>query len=201
MSVRAQQRSPLRSAQDLVCLGRIGGPRGLKGEVRIRAFTQHARDIAAYGPVTDKSGNRSFTLTVVSETGDGGLIARLSGINDRSGAEKLKGLKLFVARAALPRLPAGEYYHSDLIDLAALDMQGRVIGRVAAIHDFGAGGILEIEPAGNDGGKAGEELWPAASIARVDLAAGKLVLAERTEILAAPEQPRRKHREARGARS
>ena len=168
--------------------------------MRIRAFTQSARDIAAYGPVTDKSGARSFAVTVISETGDGGVIARLSGVNDRTAAEKLKGLELFVARAALPRLPAGEFYHSDLIDLAAMDMQGRVIGRVAAIHDFGAGGILEIETVASDG-KTGEELWPAVSIARVDLREGRLVLAERTEILAAPEQPQRKHREARGVQS
>ena len=190
MSARAEQRSPLRSARDLVCLGRVGGPRGLKGEVRIRAFTARARDIAAYGPVTDKSGARSFTLTVVSETGDGGLIARLSGIADRTAAERLKGLELFVPRAALPRLPAGEYYHSDLIGLTAVDARGRIIGRVAVIHDYGAGGILEIE----DGA-----LWPAASIARVDLDAGQLMLAERTEVLATPEQPRRANR--KGARS
>lgn len=176
MSVRAPQfRSPLRSSQDRVCLGRVGGARGLKGEVRIRAFTARARDIAAYGPLTDASGTRSFAVAVVAETG-GGVIARLSGIADRSGAERIKGMDLYVPRAALPELAAGEFYQADLLGLAALDTEGRPLGRVAAIHDFGAGAILEIE---------GGALWPASSIAAVDLSAGKLVLEQRDEIVVA----------------
>ena len=194
MSARAHHGSAVAEAKankagrplaNRVCLGRVGSPRGLKGEVRVRAFTANPRDIAAYGPVTDKSGTRSFTVAVVSETGEGGVIARLSGINDRTQAEKLKGLELFVARAALPKLPVGEYYHSDLIGLEAVDPAGRALGRIDAIHDYGAGGILEID----------SELWPAASIIAVDLAAGNLVLAERAEILA--QEPPRKRKGAR----
>lgn len=198
MSVRAQSRSPLRSIPDRVCLGRVGAARGLKGEVRIRAFTQRARDLAAYGPLTDASGTRSFAVSVVAET-EGGVIARLSGIADRTAALRIKGLELFVARAALPELPAGEFYHSDLLGLKALDTEGRPLGRVGAIHDFGAGAILEIETAGG-GGKSRSELWSAGAVAAVDLAAGKLTLVRSEDILAAQEQPRRESRKAGSTR-
>ena len=184
MSARAQHRSPPPSVQgslrDRVCLGRIVGAKGLKGEVRIRAFTSRARDIAAYGPVTDATGQRSFAVSVVGET-EGGAIARLAGIGDRTAAERLKGTDLYVARAALPPLPAGEYYHGDLIGLAAEDEKGNPLGRVRAIHDFGAGGILEIESA----------LWPAGAVVAVDLDAGKVVLAAIRELVAEPKPTRK----------
>jgi 16S rRNA processing protein RimM len=189
MSARAQLRTSeagakadkaSRSSPDRVCVGRVGGARGLKGEVRIRAFTRRARDIAAYGPLTDASGARSFAVSVVAETGNG-VIARLSGIADRSGAERIKGMELFVARSALPPLAAGEFYLADLLGLAALDTEGRPLGRVAAIHDFGAGAILDI-----DG-----DLWPASVIAAVDLAAGKVVLTKPAELVARDDGRRR----------
>ena len=173
MSVRAQQKSPPRSSEDRVCLGRIGAARGLKGEVRIRAFTRRARDIAAYGPLTDASGARSFAVTVVADIA-GGVIARIAGIAGRTAAERLAGTELFVPRRALPEPPAGEFYQADLVGLAALDTAGRPLGRVAAIHDFGAGAILEIEGT----------LWPASSIATVNLGKGTLVLERREEIVA-----------------
>ncbi|MEK7245598.1 MAG: ribosome maturation factor RimM [Pseudomonadota bacterium] len=210
---KAGQPSPARAAPERVCLGRIGAARGLKGEVRIRVFTQRARDIAAYGPLTDASGLRSFDLTVVAETAAGGVIARIAGIADRTAAERIRGLELFVARRALPEPPAGEFYQSDLLGLAAEDTEGQPLGRIARIHDFGAGAILEIEAAGKEteSGKVRSErglasrgtrttLWPAGAIALVDLRAGKLVLARSEEFIvrpptggtvAAPEPPGR----------
>lgn len=189
MSARAQRRSPPPSGQgslrDRVCLGRIVGAKGLKGEVRVRAFTGRARDIAAYGPVTDATGTRSFTVSVVTETA-GGTIARFSGIGDRTAAEKLKGTDLYVARAALPPLPSGEYYQGDLIGLEAEDAKGNSLGRVRAIHDFGAGAILEI----------GTDLRPAGDVVAVDLAKGKVKLAPARELIAEP----RPARKAGGAR-
>ncbi len=188
MSARAPHRTPHRSVADRVCLGRIVGAKGLKGEVRIRAFTARARDVAAYGPVTDATGARSFTVSVVTET-DGGAIARLSGIRDRTAAERLKGLDLYVARAALPPLPAGEYYQGDVIGLAAEDENGNPLGRVRAIHDFGAGAILDID----------SDLRPAGAVAAVDLARGKVVLKAAMEVVAEPraDHARRKDGRAR----
>lgn len=166
------------SASTRICLGRVSGAKGLKGEVRIRAYTGRPRDIAAYGPVADESGNRSFAVTVVAET-DGGVIARLSGIADRTAAEKLRGAKLYVPRDALPKLPAGEYYQGDLVGLAARAADGAALGRVLAIDDHGAGAILEI---GED--RAGAALWPARAIGTVDLDRGIVVLHRLDEIVA-----------------
>ncbi|MBM3732491.1 MAG: 16S rRNA processing protein RimM [Acidimicrobiia bacterium] len=185
MSARAQRQplpNPARSSSDFrgagrVCLGRIVGAKGLKGELRVRAYTERARDIAAYGPVEDETGRRSFALSVVSET-EGGAIVRLKGVADRTAAEKLKGMALYVPRERLPPLPEGEYYHGDLIGLDAVDESGRGLGRVRAIRDYGAGAILEIE----DG------LWPAGAIAAVDLRAGKIVLTQPAELIAHNEK-------------
>lgn len=180
MSARAHRQpmpKPVRSSSDAgrVCLGRVVGAKGLKGELRVRAYTERPRDLAAYGPVEDESGGRSFALSVVSET-EGGAIVRLKGVTDRTAAEKLKGMALYVPRAALPPLPEGEYYQGDLIGLAAVDESGRALGHVRAIRDHGAGAILEIE----DG------LWPAGAIAAVELAAGRVVLKAVEELVAAP---------------
>jgi 16S rRNA processing protein RimM len=180
MSARAQHRTPPESVPDRVCLGRIVGAKGLKGEVRVRAFTGRARDIAAYGPVADESGARRFAVSVVAET-DGGAIVRLSGIADRTAAEKLKGMALYVPRERLPPLPAGEYYQGDLIGLEAEDAHGNPLGRVRAIHDFGAGAILDID----------SDLRPAGAIVAVDLARGKLVLKATEELVAAPDAGRK----------
>ncbi len=178
MSARAQRQpmpKPARSPSGAgrVCLGRVVGAKGLKGELRVRAYTERPRDLAAYGPVEDETGGRSFALSVVSET-EGGAVVRLKGVADRTAAEKLKGMALYVPRAALPPLPEGEYYQGDLIGLKAVDESGRGLGRVRAIRDHGAGAILEIE----DG------LWPAGAIVAVDLHAGKIVLTQPAELIA-----------------
>jgi 16S rRNA processing protein RimM len=183
MSARAHPDPKPRSVPDRVCLGRIVAARGLKGEVRVRAFTERARDIAAYGPVEDESGQRSFTLAVVAET-EGGAIVRIKGIADRTAAEKFKGVGLYVPRVALPRLPPGEYYQGDLIGLAAEDADGRALGPVRAVRDYGAGAILEI----------GGELWPAGAVTTVDLARGKIVLARPDELVAAASESSRRNK-------
>ena len=172
---------PPASSEPRVCLGRISGAKGLKGEVRIRTYTGRPRDIAAYGPVADEADKRAFAVTVVTET-DGGVIARIAGINDRTAAEKLRGIDLYVPRRALPALPAGEYYQSDLVGLAARAADGAALGRILAIHDYGAGTILEV----GDGGRA-SELWPARTVGAVDLGRGEIVLHRPEEIMAAEQ--------------
>ena len=178
------------SIEPRVRLGRIGGAKGLKGEVRIRTYTGRPRDVAAYGPVSDEAGKRAFAVTVVSET-DGGVIARIEGVQDRTAAEKLRGIDLYVPRRALPPPAPGEYYQSDLIGLAARATDGADLGRILAIHDYGAGTILEV---GLDVGQAdrGSELWPAATVGTVDLDRGEIVLRRPEEIMADPNvQPGR----------
>ena len=127
----------------LVCLGVVTAAHGVQGAVRIRSFTEAPEDIVRYGTLTDETGTRSFDLALVG-TAKGVVIARIAGIDDRNQAEALRGLRLHLPRSALPQTEAEEYYHADLIGLEAVLGDGTPIGRVRAIHDFGAGDTLEV---------------------------------------------------------
>ncbi len=129
-----------------LCLGVVTGARGIRGAVRVRAFTGRAEDVAAYGPLTDETGGRSFTLTDLKPI-RGGVAARVEGVEDRTAAEALKGTRLYVARDALPDLEGDEFYHADLLGMRAVSADGGELGRVLALHDFGAGDVLEVERA------------------------------------------------------
>ena len=126
-------------------MGEIGRPQGLQGEVRIRSFTAEPGAIAAYGPLEDEAGTRLFEIESLRVAK--ALTARLKGVESRGQAEALTGTKLYVPRSRLPAREEDEWYHSDLIDLAALDPDGATIGTVIAVHNFGAGDLLEIRPA------------------------------------------------------
>jgi 16S rRNA processing protein RimM len=130
-----------------VCVGIITGPHGVTGAVRIKSFTERPEDIVAYGPLTNESGTQRLELRLIGAA-KGVLIARLPGIEDRNRAEALRGLRLFLPRGALPTPEPEEYYHADLIGLEAALADGTPIGRVRAVHDFGAGDTLEIERQG-----------------------------------------------------
>lgn len=155
---------------DRICVGAIAGAFGVRGEVRLKSFTAEPRAIADYGPLTTEDGRRSFAVTLTRPV-TGGFGARLSGIATREEAEALKGVTLWAARAALPSLPDDEFYHADLIGLAVFDPGGAPLGQVRAIHDHGAGDILEVA------GPEGVLLLPftRAVVPTVDLAAGRIV--------------------------
>jgi 16S rRNA processing protein RimM len=144
----------------------------VQGAVRIKSFTQAPEDIARYGPLTDEAGDRCFELSLVGAV-KGVVLARLSGIEDRDQAEALRGLRLHLPRAALPQTEAEEYYHADLIGLEAVLGDGTRVGRVRAIHDFGAGDTLELARPG-----ASPVMVPftRAVVPSIELAAGRLVL-------------------------
>lgn len=127
-------------------LGEIGRPQGLQGEVRIRSFTAEPGAIADYGPLEDETGTRLFEIESLRVTPKA-LTARLKGVESRGQAEALTGTKLYVPRSRLPEREEDEWYHSDLIGSAALDPDGAAIGTVIAVHNFGAGDLLEIRPA------------------------------------------------------
>lgn len=122
-----------------VTLAVIIGAHGVTGEVRLKVFAE------------DLSAHRSFNggaLTLKSvRHGNNGAIARFAEIPDRTAAEKLRGTELAVPRTALPPLGEGEYYHADLIGLAAISEAGDPIGIVVAVENFGAGDVIEIERA------------------------------------------------------
>jgi 16S rRNA processing protein RimM len=156
-----------------ILVGAIAGAHGLRGQVRIRSFTADPAGVAAYGPVTDEAGSRRFELAVTGAAKDG-VIARIDGVADRTAAEALRGLRLYVARAALPAPEAGEYYRADLIGLRAELADGSPYGRVVDVQNHGAGDLLEIERA-----HGGSEflLFSDAAVPVVDLAAGRIVVA------------------------
>jgi len=132
---------------DRVLVGDIGRPQGLQGEVRIRSFTAEPASIAEYGPLEDETGTRLFEIESLRVTPKA-LSARIKGVTTREEAEALTGTKLFVPRSRLPERAEDEWYHSDLIGLAAINADGATIGTVIAVHNFGAGDLLEIESPG-----------------------------------------------------
>src|SRR5579863_779673 len=156
----------------LVCVGVIAGAHGVQGAVRVKSFTADPEDIARYGPLEDESGGQRFSLRLVGSA-KGVVIARLAGIADRDRAEGLRGMRLYLPRAALPPTADEEYYHADLIGLAAALADGTALGYVSAVHDFGAGDTLEIE---RPKGPAAMVPFTRAIVPIVDLAAGRLVL-------------------------
>ena len=159
----------------LVCLGQIGAPHGVRGEVRLRSFTAEPDAIAAYGPLQLEDG-RTIAIESLRPAKDH-FVATLSGIHDRDAAAQLANEKLYVPRERLPQLAdPEEFYHSDLIGLAVVDRGGQRLGSVVAIHNFGAGDLIELKlDASNK-----TELLPFddANVPRVDVAGGKLVLGE-----------------------
>ena len=125
-----------------ILIGRILTAHGLKGEVKIKSFTEAPLDIASYGAVMASDG-RKFELTSERMQGDA-VIAAIKGIGDRNSAESLRGLDLYVDRADLPVTEEDEFYHADLIDLPVVDAGGAEVGRVVAFHNFGGGDVMEM---------------------------------------------------------
>ncbi|MCX7644008.1 MAG: ribosome maturation factor RimM [Rhodobacteraceae bacterium] len=156
-----------------VCVGAIAGAFGVRGEVRLKSFCAEPAAIAGYGPLSTEDGARRFEVTITRQIPQG-FAARLSGVGTREEAEALRGQRLYADRDRLPPLPEDEFYHADLIGLEVIDTGGRPLGRVIAVHDHGAGDILEIA-----GGAArrGSVLLPFTRevVPTVDLARGRIV--------------------------
>jgi len=162
-----------------VLLGHIAGAHGIRGAVLVRSYTAEAEAIAGYGPLETEAGDARYVLRVEGATAKG-LICRVDGVADRTAAEALKGVALYVARDRLPPPDEGEYYHADLIGLQAVTEAGAPLGAVVAVLNYGAGDILEVRA---EGAKR-TELYPMteAVVRRVDLAGGAVVLAPPEEV-------------------
>jgi 16S rRNA processing protein RimM len=156
---------------DRVLVGEIGRPQGLKGEVRLRSFTAEPGAIAAYGPLEDETGARLFEIESLRVTPKA-LTAWIKGVTSRDEAEALKGTKLYVPHSRLPAREEDEWYHADLIGLAAVDGEGAAIGTVIAVHNFGAGDLLEIRPA--SGGATALMPFTRETVPEVDVEGGWL---------------------------
>ncbi len=155
-----------------VLLGIIGAAHGVKGEVRIKSYTADPLDIGAYGPLTAFDGRR-FEVASVRSAKDV-VVARLKGVDDRNAAETLNGTQLFVDRSVLPEPEEeDEFLHADLIGLRAETAEGAALGRVSAIHNFGGGDAVEIQPA------RGPSLmlpFTKAAVPVIDIAGGRIVV-------------------------
>lgn len=127
---------------DMVCLGAVAGAFGVNGEVRLKSFCAVPEDIAAYGPLLTEKG-QAFDVSL-GRTIKNGFAARLSGIKSKEAADALRGARLYVARNLLPAPSDDEFYHADLIGLPVHDTGGALLGHVRAIHDHGAGDLLEV---------------------------------------------------------
>ena len=154
-----------------ICLGQIGAAHGVGGEVRLRSFTAEPTAIADYGPLQTDDG-RVLRIEALRPAKDH-FIARLSGVGDRDSASALANAKLYVPRERLPEPEPDEFYHADLIGLRAEDTAGEIIGTIIAIHNFGAGDVIEIE---RMEGQPVLVPFTHAAVPVVDIAAGKVVI-------------------------
>ncbi|MCY4502611.1 MAG: ribosome maturation factor RimM [Alphaproteobacteria bacterium] len=157
-----------------LCLGVIAGAHGLRGAVRVKTFTAAPEAIADYGPLKDAADARRFALRLI-RVEKGVALVHIKGVGDRNGAEALKGVELFLDRGALP--PAEdeeEFYHADLVGLAAVDTNGNRLGTVRALHDFGAGDLIEVLP--DEGGQPRVFPFTRETVPDIDLAAGAVTI-------------------------
>jgi 16S rRNA processing protein RimM len=167
-----------------ICVAQIGAAHGVRGEVRLKAFTEDPLSVARYGPLETEDGARRFEIETVRPAKDM-LVARLKGVSDRDAAERLTNIRLYVPRERLPKPADDEFYHADLVGLAVVTADGAPFGTVKAAHNFGAGDLLEIEPAA--GGLTRMLPFNEKVVPIVDIAAGRIVVAPPDEISAKPD--------------
>jgi len=154
-----------------ILVGALAGAFGVRGEVRLKSFCADPAAIAAYAPVVTEDG-RSFGVTLTRPL-SGAFAARLTGVATREAAEALKGTRLYAPRDRLPPLGMDEFYHADLVGLEVVDAGGAILGRVRAVHDHGAGDVIEVARPGRP------ELalpFTRAVVPTVDLAAGRMIV-------------------------
>jgi 16S rRNA processing protein RimM len=127
----------------MVCVGRIAGGHGIKGWVRITSYTEDPMSIGAYGPVSDETGERMFDIEVM-RMAKAHVLARIPGVQDRTAADALRGVRLFVPRDRLPSPEPDEFYYDDLVGVVAETTEGDALGTVLSVQEFGSGAMLEV---------------------------------------------------------
>jgi 16S rRNA processing protein RimM len=162
-----------------VLFASVVGAHGLKGEVRVKTFTATPEKLGAYGPLHAADG-RIFTLASLRAGKDGEAVVAFKEVADRDAAETLKGVELFVKRAALPPAEIEEFYHADLVGLAVEDAEGRRIGKVVAVHNYGASDVLVLA---RDDGDEVLIAFTRENVPQIDVKAGRIIVAvpEETE--------------------
>ena len=165
-----------------VLLGVVAAPHGVRGLVRIRSFTEDPMAIASYGALSDETGQKQYRVEALSAV-KGAVLARIEGVADRTAAEAVRGLRLYVERSALPATAEQEWYEADLIGLAAVGRDGRDWGRVLAFHDFGGGRTMEVS---GGGASRGSVMLPFTDevVPEIDVEGGKVTVDPPAGVLA-----------------
>jgi 16S rRNA processing protein RimM len=184
----------MKEQEKRVCVAQVGAAHGLKGEVRLKSFTEQPEAVARYGALQTEDGAREIEI-VALRPGKDGLIAKFADVNDRNAAEALRNVRLYVPRVRLPQTEDDTFYYADLIGLAAATAEGETIGEVVAVHNFGAGDILEIRLAARDD----TVMLPFtdATVPAVEIAAGRIVVAPPEGMLEPSVSPRPSAAESR----
>jgi 16S rRNA processing protein RimM len=157
-----------------ICVARIGAAHGVRGEVKLWSFTEDPAAVAHYGPLETQDGSRCFEIEALRAAKDH-FVARIAGVNDRDAAEKLRNIELYIPRARLPKIEeADTFYHADLVGLDAITPDGARVGTVHALHNFGAGDIIEIAPA--EGGDPLMLPFNETTVPKIDVAARQVVV-------------------------
>ena len=162
-----------------VLLGVVAAPHGVRGLVRIKSFTEDPMAVGAYGPLSDEAGKKEYRVEALSAA-RGAVLARIDGVADRTAAEALRGLRLYVEREALPEAGEREWYEADLVGLPVVGRDGRDWGKVIAFHDFGAGPVMEM---------SGGVMLPFTdeAVPEIDVEGGKVVVDPPAGLLAESE--------------
>jgi len=156
-----------------ICVGQLGAPHGVRGEMRLRSFTADPKAVAGYGPFETENG-QPVAIEALRPAKDH-FVATLAGIRDRNAAERLVNAKLFVPRERLPEIgEEDEFYHADLIGLSAVSPAGERLGTVIAVHNFGAGDLIEVQLDAT--GKTELIAFDEINVPSVDVSAGRIVI-------------------------
>jgi len=168
-----------------VLLGVVAAPHGVRGLVRIRSYTEDPMAIAAYGPLSDETGRKQYRVEALSTVKDA-VLARIEGVADRTAAEAVRGLRLYVERERLPATDEQEWYEADIVGLAAVGRDGRDWGKVIAFHDFGAGRAMEIS-SGSASRSSVMLPFTAEAVPEIDVEGGRIVVDPPAGLLAGGE--------------
>ena len=169
-----------------ICVAQIGAPHGVRGEVKLWSYTADPQSVRDYGPLETEDGATHFEIETLRAAKDH-LVVRLKGVNDRDAAARLTNTKLFVSRERLPATEADdEFYHADLVGLAVVDTEGNTLGSVAAVHNFGAGDLIDVKPA--QGNSTVLLPFTEAAVPVVDIA-GKRIVVDAAAFAAASAPP------------
>ncbi len=172
------------AADRMIAVGRVAGAFGVRGEVRITAFTEEPLALARFRELKRQDGSPGLTVLSARDA-KGGIVCRCQGVETKEQADALRGLRLFIPREALPAPEDDEFYLADLIGLSVINAEGETLGAIKSVQDFGTGDILEITPA------AGGPTWYLAftreTVPTVDIAGGRVVVVIPTEVVADEE--------------